>query len=155
MKTMKFASRAAMVLGLLLVVGLAAACSNDEDEEESTATATMAAGLTVHVDLTEFVVKPSVLTAPHGDVTFVAKNAGTIEHELVVVRSDADLGALPLVADGSKVDEDAIDAIGEIPELEVGAEDSETFEMTAGRYLLICNVEGHYTSGMVVAFTVE
>ncbi|MDO9444014.1 MAG: sulfocyanin-like copper-binding protein [Dehalococcoidia bacterium] len=156
MKTMKYASRTAVALGLLLVVGLAGACSSDEeDEEESTATATMAVGTTVQVDLTEYVVKPSVLSAPHGPVTFVAKNSGTIEHELVVVRSDADVGALTMVADGSKVDEDAIDAVGEIPELEVGAEDSETFELAAGRYLLICNVEGHYTSGMVVAFTVE
>ena len=167
MTAMKFASRTAAALGLLLVVGLAVGCSSDEEEPtaaatatapatvEPTATATATAETTVQVELTEYVVKPSVLSAPHGDVTFVAKNAGTLEHELVVIRSDADLGALPLVADGSKVDEDAIDAVGEIPELDVGSEDSETFEMAAGRYLLICNVEGHYTSGMVVAFTVE
>lgn len=155
MTAMKFASRTAAALGLLVVVGLAVGCSGDDEEATATSTATATAETTVQVELTEYVVKPSVLSAPHGGVAFVAKNAGTIEHELVVIRSDADLGALPLVADGSKVDEDAIDAVGEIPELEVGAEDSEAFEMAAGRYLLICNVEGHYTSGMVVAFTVE
>lgn len=155
----KFASRAATALGLLLVVGLAAACSSDDEESTATATATatetMAAGTTVQVELSEYVVKPSVLSAPHGAVTIEAKNAGTIAHELVVVRSDADLGALPLLADGSKVDENAIDAVGEIAEFDAGAEASETFELAAGRYLLICNVTGHYTSGMVVAFTVE
>ncbi|MDP2327905.1 MAG: sulfocyanin-like copper-binding protein [Dehalococcoidia bacterium] len=155
MTAMKFAGRTAAALGLLLVVGLAVGCSGDDEEATATTTATAAAGTTVQVELTEYVVKPSVLSAPHGSVTFVAKNAGTLEHELVIVRSDADLGALTLVADGSKVDENAIDAIGEIAELDVGKEGSETFELAAGRYLLICNVDGHYTSGMVVAFTVE
>ncbi|PKN81300.1 MAG: hypothetical protein CVU47_07320 [Chloroflexi bacterium HGW-Chloroflexi-9] len=152
---MKFAGRTAAALGLLLVVGLAVGCSSDDEEATATTTATAAAGTTVQVEITEYVVKPSVLSVPHGSVTFVAKNAGTLEHELVIVRSDADLGALTLVADGSKVDENAIDAVGEIAELDVGAEGSETFELAAGRYLLICNVEAHYTSGMVVAFTVD
>jgi uncharacterized cupredoxin-like copper-binding protein len=159
----KLAIRVAVALGLVMIVGLAAACSSDDGSTTTaTTTATAAASAAptgtetdgaIEVVLTDFAVRPSADSAPHGSVTFAARNGGEVAHELVVIRSDAEPGALPQ-AEG-KVDEAQVDVVGEIPEMKPGTGDSEAFELEAGRYLLICNVVGHYAAGMVATFTVE
>jgi len=157
----KFASRVAVALGLVMIVSLAAACSSDDGSTTTaTTTATASAAPTgtetdgaIEVVLTDFAVRPSADSAPHGSVTFAARNGGEVAHELVIIRSDAEPGALPQ-AEG-KVDEAQVDVVGEIPEMKPGTGDSEAFELEAGRYLLICNVVGHYAAGMVATFTVE
>jgi uncharacterized cupredoxin-like copper-binding protein len=92
---------------------------------------------------------PSV---PAGKVTINATNAGTVVHEMLVVRSDVAKGGLPIV--DNRIPEDDIDVIGEIPELDAGAKSSGHFVLEPGRYLLICNVPSHYGRGMVTELTV-
>lgn len=104
------------------------------------------------VTLSEWKVKLDRASVSAGSVKIDAKNAGTIEHELLVVRSDVAAGGLPVV-DG-RVPEDKIDVIDEIPEFKAGAKASGTFELTAGRYLLLCNLPAHYQQGMVAELTV-
>lgn len=62
--------------------------------------------------------------------------------------SDASYGGVPLGADGLSVDEDAIAIIGELEEVDDGAYEHLTVDLDPGRYVLFCNLEGHYLGGM-------
>jgi uncharacterized cupredoxin-like copper-binding protein len=108
----------------------------------------------------------SPATAPAGDVTFIVNNAGTIEHEAVVLKTNVPFDKLPVTyggdppapvkTGGNKVSEDA--NIGETgdPNLQPGETRVFTIRnMTAGSYVIVCNLAGHYAKGMRAAFTVS
>jgi plastocyanin len=127
------------------------------------ATACGGGGTTVEVTLQEFAVVPSEASVGAGDVTFEATNNGPDDpHELVVIKTDLVLTELPTDENGA-VDEAGagIEVIGEIEEFAVGETQSDTFNLAAGNYVLICNIweeaeqESHYQNGMRTSFTVE
>lgn len=127
----------------------------------STVIATPAGPTAVDVTLQEWSVAPSTSTIAAGSVTFTAKNIGTEQHEMVVVKTDLGLLELPTASDG-KVDEEGanLEAMGEVPELAVGATGSVTLDLASGHYLLICNIvdangTAHYGKGMTTAITVN
>jgi uncharacterized cupredoxin-like copper-binding protein len=157
-------------LGALCIVAVAAlalgACGDGEPSQApSTQAPTTTAHTTVGVTLQEFSVTPATQSAPAGQVTFEAKNTGPKDpHELVVIKTDLEPGALPTTPKGGVDEEGAgVEAIGEIEEFEVGKTESKTLDLKAGSYVLICNVveedegktEAHYQLGMRAAFTVE
>ena len=123
-------------------------------------------GGTVKVDLQEFAVVPAVASVEHGKVTFTATNTGPNDaHEMVVFKTDLGVRDLPASAEG-KVDEEGagLTFIGEIESFDVGKTESGTFDLTAGRYVLVCNIvqdepdgtkESHYLKGMATEFTVK
>jgi uncharacterized cupredoxin-like copper-binding protein len=119
-------------------------------------------GGTVDVTLQEFAVASSESSIGAGDVTFEATNNGPDDdHELVVIKTDLGITDLPTDENGA-VDEAGagIEVIGEIEEFPPGETESATFNLTAGNYVLICNIwdeeerEAHYQEGMRTAFTV-
>lgn len=164
----RLAQRGTAVLLMVLVAGLAlVACGGEEEPTgaPTTQAPTTTARTAVAVTLQEWSVLPAQASAPAGQVTFQAKNTGPKDpHELVVIKSDLEPGALPTTPEG-KVDEEGagIEVIGEIEEFKVGETRSSTFDLKAGSYVLICNVvekeegktEAHYQLGMRTAFTVE
>ena len=132
---------------------------------ETAASPTPSRATTVSVGLQEFAVVPSVATVPAGTVTFVVKNTGPDDvHEMVVVRTDLDPDALPVDKDGKAAEEGAgITSLGETGDIAVGETKQASFELTPGKYVLICNIvqtepdgslEAHYKVGMRTAFTV-
>jgi hypothetical protein len=137
--------------------GQAAACKPVGDAGSSDAT--------IAVQLKEWSVLPARADVPAGTVTFDANNTGTDAHELVVVRAD-DPATLPLAADGT-VDEDKLPEgafVGEIEPFPAKQHCTGTFQLTAGRYALFCNIleteadgtkENHYANGMRTAFEVR
>lgn len=135
-----------LVVGLAVLALVAAACGGGEEAAGG--------GSTVNVKLNDFSIAPDVSSVGAGSVTFVAENAGPSEHELVVLETDLAPDALPV--EGGAVEEEAsgIEAIGEIEEFEAGAQESATFDLAAGHYVLICNIPGHFGKGMAVAFEV-
>jgi uncharacterized cupredoxin-like copper-binding protein len=143
--------------------------SNDGGVPINTA---VAAGAPIDVALTDakgldgpMAVTAFAATAPAGDVTFVVKNLGTIEHEMVVVKTDSPFDKIPVADSGDppapvtsgadKIDEaDNVAETGD-PNLQPG--DTRTFTatgLTPGHYVLVCNIAKHYGLGMRVAFTV-
>jgi uncharacterized cupredoxin-like copper-binding protein len=155
--------RIAVVAGALAVLALGA-CGGDNEPAEP------AAGGTTSVDVTlkEWSVAPSRGAAAAGSITFTVKNDGPDhEHELVVVKTDLAPIALPTKPDGT-VDESGagLTAIGEIEQFAVGKTETKTFDLTAGKYALFCNVleeeamanmagiKAHFKLGMFAAFTV-
>jgi uncharacterized cupredoxin-like copper-binding protein len=89
-------------------------------------------------------------SAPAGPVTFTLTNDGSIEHEMVVLKTDTPSDQL-VVTDG-KVSEDT--SQGEVAELAAGKSKSVTLDLTAGSYVLVCNIKDHYPMGMRAPFTV-
>jgi uncharacterized cupredoxin-like copper-binding protein len=122
-----------------------------------------AAGATVQVTLQEWAVVPAQASAAAGDVTFQVANSGPDDpHEFVVLKTDLDPGSLPTDANGA-VDEEGegIEVVDEIEDIEVGQGGDLTVSLTAGKYVLLCNIydetekEAHYAMGMRAAFTVD
>ena len=95
-------------------------------------------------------------SAPAGDVTFTVKNTGTIDHEMVVLKTDTPFDQLPVGAsEPDKVDETA--NVGETGDPAVKPGETRTFTITgmaAGKYVLVCNIAKHYAMGMRAPFTV-
>jgi len=116
----------------------------------------------VNVSLAEWSVTPDPTTVSAGAVYFLADNMGpTDPHELVIIRTGLPPDQLPVV-DG-KVPEDQVDLVGEIKEFAPGTQAADTFELTPGNYVLICNLaemeggqlESHYQLGMRAQLVVE
>jgi uncharacterized cupredoxin-like copper-binding protein len=105
--------------------------------------------------LTEFKIALGAASAPPGPVTFQLTNGGTIVHEFVIFKTDLASDKLPMLADGSAVDEEGggLTVVDEVEDIAVAATPSLAVDLPAGRYLLLCNVAAHYKSGMVAEFT--
>jgi uncharacterized cupredoxin-like copper-binding protein len=86
-----------------------------------------------------------------GPTTITFKNVGTMEHEVVVLKTDTPADQLKVGADHT-VSEDA--SVGEDSETKAGQTKSTTIALKAGKYVLVCNIERHYEKGMYTAFTV-
>jgi uncharacterized cupredoxin-like copper-binding protein len=115
----------------------------------STAASTPAAAFdassgTLTIKAAEMSFAPSAITAPAGKLTITMDNTGTMAHELVVLKTDTAPGELK-VTDGT-VGED--DSVGEIGETAAGKSASHTFDLKPGKYVIVCNVPGHYSAGM-------
>jgi len=92
---------------------------------------------------------------PAGSITFNVTNAGSIDHELVVIKTDLDPGSLPIDSATFAVDEGAVDVVASLQGVGPGQTKELTEDLAAAAYVLICNVPTHYESGMHTAFTVE
>jgi uncharacterized cupredoxin-like copper-binding protein len=141
---------------LLMVTVLAfsvVACSSNGGGGSSTSSAGAKESeqeSTVAVDLKEFSITPRTPSAPAGELTFNAKNVGKTLHELVVIKTDKAPGDLP-VTNGEA---DETGDLGEAEDIDPGTTKSVTLVLQPGKYVLICNVPGHYQSGMHTGFTV-
>lgn len=160
--------RARSIWLLSVITAVAMASCGGSDETPGGGATTPAGGgtaqTTVAVILQEFALLPAQASAPANTVTFVAENKGPkLEHELVVVKTALDPGALPKKADGTVDEEGAgVQAIGEIEEIAVGKTAQRTFQLEVGKYVLFCNLidttqtpaRPHYGLGMFAGFTV-
>jgi uncharacterized cupredoxin-like copper-binding protein len=88
-------------------------------------------------------------TVRAGDVRLVVSNHGPDDHELVVVRAPI-VGELPMRRDGLTVDEDAIEhaTAGAVEPEPSGTVSKLDIHLKPGRYVLLCNMSGHYLGGM-------
>ncbi len=115
----------------------------------------------VDVTLATYSLKISTDTVNRGKVIFHVMNTATDQkHEFVIFKTDLPEDQLPLVADGTKVDEEGagITHIDEVPDMEPGAVEDLTVDLEPGNYVLICNMTEnaiHYMRGMHVVFTVK
>jgi uncharacterized cupredoxin-like copper-binding protein len=104
----------------------------------------------------EWGIDVSAQKATAGDVTFAIANFGSIPHEFIVVKTDFELGKIPL-GDNNRFDEEGegVEAIDEIKEFAVNTSEVLTVKLEPGSYQLLCNIAGHYANGMYTALTVS
>ncbi len=137
---MKYAALGAM-LAALAGVGLAGTAQAAREG---------AAAATVKVTLSEWKLVPSVKKVPAGRVTFVVRNAGKMPHEFLILRTDKPAKALPMrgvkaIETGSK---------GRIRAFAAGSTKRLTLNLAPGKYVLLCNMPGHYKAGQAISFVV-
>jgi uncharacterized cupredoxin-like copper-binding protein len=143
----------------VLVIG----CGGDDDDGDGATTSadtesTAAASGALTIKMGDFFFDPKDATSAAGTVEITAPNEGSVEHELVLFRSDADPAKLPLA--GGEVDEAALEAeggvnVGEIEEVAAGESKSGSFELTPGKYVMFCNLPAHYEQGMYGSVTAD
>lgn len=129
--------------GLLLAAVIAAVVVAGPGGASETKTA-------VSVRLFEFKVVPKPLTAKRGAVVFSVRNTGKVAHELVVLKTNLAPTKLPVKA-GKAVE---TGRVGKVGPLKSGTSRTLTLTLKAGKYVLLCNVLGHYQAGQRIGFKV-
>ncbi|MGH3136656.1 MAG: hypothetical protein ACRDPV_09215 [Gaiellaceae bacterium] len=166
-----------MLLGVAVLSVSVAACGGDDDSSTSAADK----GTVVNIELGEsgltYFVRPDQTTVEAGTVTFAVTNVGELTHEFIVYSNldDVATGNLPINTEEDVADLVEENIIGAAPyatppivpsDKEPGAADHRipgggwgaelTVDLAAGKYILLCNLPGHYTGGkQYSAFTVE
>ncbi len=116
----------------------------------------------VDATLSNFKIDLDSSSAKSGEVTFKITNNGPSVHEFVVVKTDLAPDQLPTTQEDGVtiVDEEGegIEPVDEVEDIANGASAELKVNLQAGNYVLVCNRSedgGHYTQGMVTAFTVS
>lgn len=92
-------------------------------------------------------------SVPAGPVAFTVENTGTIEHEMVVLKTDTAPDQLkPRATDKDKVEEEGM--VEMLHDFKEGLTKTITLDLESGKYILVCNIAKHYVRGMYTAFTV-
>lgn len=109
--------------------------------------ASVGSGHVVAVQERDFEITVAKHTIPAGPTIFRITNHGPDAHELIVVH---DNGHLPIRPDGMTVDEEALtkETVGGLEPAHAGATRDLRVTLPPGRYLLLCNMYGHYMAGM-------
>ena len=148
-----------MVLIPASVLLLATACSSSGSSPTAPGTQAPAGSQSVAVTLDQWSIVPAATTLPAGSVTFTVTNIGDREHEFVVLQTDtpaADLVVGSFEGESGRVDEDTAGTnVGETGDLAAGTTGTVTISLQPGHYVFVCNLPGHYTSGMHTDFTVS
>jgi uncharacterized cupredoxin-like copper-binding protein len=130
----------ALLLGLALTVAACAAASEN-----------IPADVDVAVHMQDYRVILSVATVKAGTVRFGVKNEGGMEHSFELIKTDVPFDQL-LTAD-AKAKEDGL--VKQVKSLGVGKVSVVSADLAAGKYVVICNIAGHYQLGMRAALTVQ
>jgi uncharacterized cupredoxin-like copper-binding protein len=134
-------------LGAILAFGVALSGCGGADLVSS-------GGSVVQISERDFSISaPKYVTA--GDTVLSVENHGPDDHELIVVRTNG--SPLPLRTDGLTVDEDAIQhsEAGALEPGDPGSVRTLDVHLTPGRYVLLCNMSGHYMGGMHAVLVVK
>ena len=119
-------------------------------------------GARLDVTVRDFKITASSSIVPAGEVVVQVHDNGPSTHELVVIRTDLPADQLLRAPDfraaertlgrddGLLVDEDSpqLHQIDELSELGVGDRARLVLNLSPGRYVFFCNLEGHYLGGM-------
>ena len=136
-----------MRLPLALLLGLAvtiAGCASSADN--------IPADVDVAVHMQDYKVILSVATVKAGTIRFGVKNEGNMEHSFELIKTDLPFDQLPTSGD-AKAKEDGL--VKQVKSLGVGKVSVVSADLAAGKYVVICNVAGHYQLGMRAALIVN
>jgi uncharacterized cupredoxin-like copper-binding protein len=108
----------------------------------------------VSVSEHDFAISVTTSSVPAGNVTLMIANGGPSSHELLAFRTSLADDQLPLGADG-RINEDALPKVVDTnTDLAGGTQRVVTATLSPGRYVLVCNLPGHYKLGMHAVLTV-
>jgi uncharacterized cupredoxin-like copper-binding protein len=140
-------SRPCVALGLLALL-VAAGCGGSQSGSTRVTSS-------IRVSERDFAIDaPKSVTA--GEVELQVENKGPDAHELLVVRA-ADGAHLPMRGDGLTVDEEGLArrTVGVLEPSQPGVVRSLRAHLAPGRYVLYCNMSGHFLGGMHTVLVVR
>jgi len=134
-------------VGLVAALLAVAGCSSGG---VAGATSVAATAKSADASLSEFKIALDNSNLAAGSVTFTVANKGTIAHEFVVLKTDLSPDAIPSNGEGGIEEEgnEKIEVIDEAEDIAPGVTTSLTVDLKPGRYLVMCNVPGHFIGGM-------
>ena len=135
----RIATVAAMLLFIL------SACSS----------APAATGGKVTATLTDNAIQLSQASVPNGPVTITVKNAGSVVHTLVVLRTNLSHDKIPFDASNQAKADERGSVGGTTADVKPGQSTDIKLDLSAGKYVLICNELAHYQIGMHAPLTVN
>jgi uncharacterized cupredoxin-like copper-binding protein len=94
-------------------------------------------------------------TVKAGRVTFdVTNDSKMLEHEFLIARLNVAPNKVPINKSKDIVKESALKGVKELGDLNPGKSGTMTVDLKPGKYLLFCNIPGHYEAGMHKVLTV-
>ena len=135
--------RAVVALFALLVV--TSACSQGMEP--------LPADVNVIVDLKEYSVTLSVTSIKAGTVKFGIRNNGTMVHDFDLYKTDLAVDKLPVEGGSAKVKMDGL--VRQMINISANRSTTLSVDLAPGRYVIICNVAGHYQLGMRAELQVQ
>jgi uncharacterized cupredoxin-like copper-binding protein len=133
--------RAQASIGLLLVLGAGLLAGCGETSSQATGIPRVSVSeRDFHIDAPRYLHSGLVDLAVH--------NMGPDDHELIVVRGTR--SSLPFRTDGLTIDEDAVSKreAGALEPGRPGADRNLDVDLAPGRYVMFCNMYGHFEAGM-------
>ena len=109
------------------------------------------AGSAMPVALDEWKLVPAQPSVRPGRIALIVRNDGEMEHELVVLRSV--LHHHRLAVNGGRAVEKG--RVAELPLIPSGTTRRLTLTVRPGKYVLLCNLLGHYQAGQYAALRVR
>jgi uncharacterized cupredoxin-like copper-binding protein len=103
----------------------------------------------------DFSIALDATSAQAGKVDFIVTNDGPSVHEFVVFKTDLAPDKLPLKSGAVDESGAGVKHIDEIEDINPNTTQKLEVDLQAGKYVLICNLPGHYQSGMHVGLTVS
>jgi uncharacterized cupredoxin-like copper-binding protein len=159
--------RSAILVPLAAITLFAVACSSGNSSSDiapapvggtASSGSSGSAGSSSTVGATEkdFAITLDSSTAATGAVNFHVSNEGPATHEFVVIKTNDAPDALPLDSSGN-VDETAkgVAQVGLIQDITPGSSKDLPIDLQPGKYVVICNLPGHYKLGMNAGLTVS
>lgn len=112
-------------------------------------------GTAIAVTERDFHISMATSTVPAGDVVLRVHNEGPDQHELIVVPERP--GGLKFRSDGFTVNEEAIQNSepGSLVPGQSGSTRDVKLSLKPGRYVLFCNMSGHFLGGMHMVLVVS
>jgi uncharacterized cupredoxin-like copper-binding protein len=133
------------VAALIALALLVAACAGPAADAP--------AGSQVVAELTDYKITVNVPSVKAGKIKIGVRNLATMQHSFEVLKTDVPQDKIPVDLASAKAKEDG--KVGEIASIPAGKSAAVTIDLTPGKYVLMCNVAGHYQLGMHIGFTVD
>ena len=111
----------------------------------------MGLGMGMHGDMSMagMAINISRKSVPRGNVTFNVTNlASNYVHEVIIAAVTDENQLLTYDATKNKVDEETIKTLGQVAEIDPSKSASLTLNLKPGKYVLYCNLPGHFMAGM-------
>jgi uncharacterized cupredoxin-like copper-binding protein len=131
---------------LCLLLGMAACGTSSHAASNSGSTP-------VKVTLASYSITLGQGAIPAGKVTFTVTNNADIKHELLVLQTDTPADQLAVDKDGAVDESTKVLDLDEFAGPNVTKKESVTLK--PGKYVLVCDIPGHYQQGMHAALTVQ
>jgi len=88
-----------------------------------------------------------------GTITLQVQNVGTMEHEVILIRTTLEPDKLP--QQSGTVNLSGLDVVGRKDGIERREKTTLEASLTPGSYVFICNLSGHYALGMRAGLVVK
>jgi uncharacterized cupredoxin-like copper-binding protein len=143
---------ATATLGAILTI-VGAGCGSDSKGNgygSSSAPAT-----TVAATVKDFTLSLDKSSAAAGSIKFDITNQGPSDHEFVILKTDLAADKLPIKDNTVDTSASGVTSIAEAEDIGSGTSKSLTKSLDPGKYVMICNIAGHYQQGIHASFVVN